>query len=288
DFALLEMRFGAIGTAGSSTDVVLTVNQYLDQADNQIKGVLIENGTVALTPPTADAIIIDSIEVLESTEFVVPVRVVGMTRPGLGAFDLEFTYDPDVIELTDVRLGDNTQDIFFLTTVLLDPTGGTIRTSGYVLTPDGPTDDYTLFELIGTSVGSVGGSTALELSNIIEFSFVGVDEEYVVVGGDKDAVGVEQDARPPAGEEVTVGVEDQHPGAGVLEDVGDLTGRKARVDSHQHSTECIDLLHCASLFISVGLWSSLIRLIVSGLIVYVAHPLTLGYFPYGRSSGQAG
>ena len=64
-------------------------------------------------------------------------------------------------------------------------------------------------------------SLGVELEDLV---VVPVDEEYVVVGGDKDAVGVEQDAGPPAGEEVTVGVEDQHRRVLALEGVDTVLG----------------------------------------------------------------
>ncbi|MCS7366196.1 MAG: emp24/gp25L/p24 family protein [archaeon GB-1867-035] len=93
----------------------------------------------------------------------IPVRVENIQSDGgLGAYDIEVSFNPSVVNVLDVVGGDSPFNT--VTAKSIDNSAGKVRFNHFIATTQGPTGSITIAYLKIKAVGSAGSSTALTIT----------------------------------------------------------------------------------------------------------------------------
>lgn len=105
---------------------------------------------------------IEDIQVGPGGSATVPLYIYDVTDPdGVGTVQLDLTYDPSVVEITDT---DDSNTDFTFTTSTYDNVNGTFTVGGSYIGTTGPTGDVRIIDITFSAVGSVGEGCQLDIT----------------------------------------------------------------------------------------------------------------------------
>ena len=126
------------------------------------------------TPIGAIRLIIDDVEVPAGADFVIPFRVEDPGGFEVAAFDLDISYDPAVIQISDLLLQDEETATGWALIGNPDADPGIMLVIGFT-SGNLESGSYILFKIVATAIGDPGTSTDLSVCWIEDFTDGDID-----------------------------------------------------------------------------------------------------------------